>query len=361
MCCYFPPWWHKHSQLHRLLGEGRWYLPRTARRAAGSAVATDAGSSKGGGFSASANKYWLWALDPAQFPLVAYVDLDVLILSNLDALLHIELDEKTPIAAVTAAPICQSRSFNGGLLVFRPSLRTATTLLLAGRLLQWPHKGDLPDFDHVRLTPGGEPLMVVNNSRKGAGRYGRYHDGELSLAAVELCEPLNCQSSRCLRAQQLYPNVSVRAARALCRQQYYKRGLARSNSFQRTAQPGTGAPLTKSMMKSCEPGLHDQSVLNWVFQGAWRRLPRAYNIQPPLWDALDCSGTLANGSMQVGALHYAGVAKPWWRTPHRTHIRVAPLSQRSVRLWRDMCPDVKLVTGFPGSRPTSKCKHGLLV
>eukprot|EP00966_Prymnesium_polylepis_P025522 588906-Prymnesium_polylepis.1 len=35
-------------------------------------------------------------------------------------------------------------------------------------------------------------------------------------------------------------------------------------------------------MKSCEPGLHDQSVLNWLFENAWLRLPRIYNIQPPL-------------------------------------------------------------------------------
>ena len=196
---------------------------------------------------------------------------------------------------------------------------------------------------------------------KGSSRYGRYRDGELSLAAVELCEPLSCQSSRCLRAQQLHPNTSVRAARALCRQQYHKKGVPRGNLFQRTAQPGTGAPVSKSMMKSCEPGLHDQSVLNWLFQGAWRRLPRAYNVQPPLWDALDCSGMLRNGSVQVGVLHYAGVAKPWWKAPHRTHIRVAPLSQRSARVWRDMCPEIRLITGFPGSRSAGRCRNGELV
>ena len=90
-------------------------------------------------FSSTANKYYLWALDPARFPLAVYLDIDVAVFSNLDALLHLEFAE--PIAAVGAAPLCQSRSFNSGLLVFKPSMATLAKLLFAGRAVSWPWRG----------------------------------------------------------------------------------------------------------------------------------------------------------------------------------------------------------------------------
>ena len=175
----------------------------------------------------ASNKLWLWGLDAKRFPRCLYMDTDVAILHNLDALLHLEFSE--PIAAVGAAPLCQSRSFNSGLLIFKPSAHTLAKLLFASRVVGWPWRGEMPDFDAVRIGPGGEPLSVVRIKRSwnGAASWPRTglpqvprrdesqaawehrathatdagQDGRnWSLSAAELCAPSGCSRPGCIPA-----------------------------------------------------------------------------------------------------------------------------------------------------------------
>ena len=76
----------------------------------------------------SVKKIWLWALPSTRFPIACYLDLDVLITSNLDAL--IEGPTSFELAAVQAVG-CSSglNVFNAALLVFRPSLSRLESLL----------------------------------------------------------------------------------------------------------------------------------------------------------------------------------------------------------------------------------------
>jgi hypothetical protein len=129
-------------------------------------------------------------------------------------------------------------------------------------------------------------------------------------------------------------------------------GLARPGQsfhgehFLMRGRPG-GGPLNRWVLKSCEPGLHDQSVLNWLFERAWYRLPRVYNAQPRLWDMLECSN-MRNGSAQVALLHFAGRAKPWWQNPMEVPQPIVPLSKSAIKVWRRQCPHVPLERGIRG-------------
>ena len=100
------------------------------------------GDHGGGGAAAwalkSLSKLWLWALDAADFPLVCFLDLDVLVRTNIDAVLdtrwHRLPEWPQPgaerLAAVPALGCRNGRNvFNAAVLVFRPSLATLERLL----------------------------------------------------------------------------------------------------------------------------------------------------------------------------------------------------------------------------------------
>ena len=95
-------------------------------------------SASGGHLGSAAIKYWLWALEPRRFDRVAYLDVDILLLQNIDELLHTDFEE--PLAAVTSGPLCQYRSFNSGIMVLKPSLDTLAWLLLGHRFANPPWK-----------------------------------------------------------------------------------------------------------------------------------------------------------------------------------------------------------------------------
>ena len=428
------------------------------------------------GFGVASNKLWLWALDPRRYPRVAYLDVDVAVLHNIDALLSFNLTE--PIAAVGAAPLCQSRSFNSGLLVFKPSVKTLAKLLFAHRVVQWPWRGEVPDFDEIRLSPDGEPRMIVRLRRRMAGaaiatrrraaraaaprapspaasRWLSAWDDEVAraasaelmadgrnwtLSAAEHCAPAGCTRPDCLPALKHFLSAPVAApdlhalvveplvrdeeknhhgANAAAKEGINARVGSSSSSTTTTTSPnsptsrhtlprtppprwaqvqqalyscqsylldtvrlaragasfreggflsrghpkwdidpsksskgGSGAgiataPLGRWVLKSCEPGLHDQSALNWLFEHSWHRLPRGYNVQPRLWDMLECSG-MRNGTAEVAVLHYAGPAKPWWRNPTQVPMPIVPLSKGSIRAWRRLCPAAPLENGVRG-------------
>jgi len=109
----------------------------------------------------SLKKVWLWALPSERFPRVCYLDVDVLLRANIDVLLapsllsaplphQVKVPDEIPspssmplahgdaggahfeIAAVPAVG-CSVNVFNGGVLVFRPSLATLEALLIRER------------------------------------------------------------------------------------------------------------------------------------------------------------------------------------------------------------------------------------
>lgn len=235
------------------------------------------------------HKYWLWALDPERYPRVAYLDVDVLVMRNLDRLLHAEFSHD--IAAVTSAPICQLKSFNSGLLVLKPNLRTLVRLLLGHRFVNFPWKGRVPEFDDARLSLSG-PLTLKKQQRVvGAPT--------LVIGWAEHCLPPGCNTASCAPADTL-ANAKLAAVLrpnqtgflSKCRTLHggkYKRGAL--------------------VQKSCERHAFDQSVLNWHFAGRWFNLPKLYNVQSQLWELMATKGKIEEHS--IAMIHFAGDLKPW--------------------------------------------------
>ena len=172
-------------------------------------------------------KLLLWALPPERFPLVAFIDLDVLVLQNLDQLL-MDKYVLTPPKAIAAAPIttgCGSvpfnTFFNSGVIVFRPSLTDLHKLLLTAHYTNYPWKGYFPRPRSVswadKCSPRDDVYLFhrLFNSSKTA-----FHD---------------CR---------LYHNGS----------------------------------LTGRMDMACEPSFADQSIMNHVFKRNWTRLDTRFNV-----------------------------------------------------------------------------------
>lgn len=80
-------------------------------------------------------KLHLWALP---FSRVCFLDLDVLVLRNLDSLLAMPLAQ--PLAAVRNPGCARLDSFNGGVLVFKPSRETLRGILLRSCTYYWRAK-----------------------------------------------------------------------------------------------------------------------------------------------------------------------------------------------------------------------------
>ena len=221
-------------------------------------------------YRASAARLMLWALPPERFPLLAYLDLDLIIFRNVDVLLQTQL----PFAGFAAVGDCQVYTagrvikkgakgvlpvFNGGVLVFRPSLAALTNLATTSRWMAYPWNGFRPREESKPL-PGGE------------------------LPWYDICAPAGCRSKACSPADKMFPNVSspLRA----CRERY------------------KGKILHSRLIKACEPKYSDQSVMNIVFRSTWKALPHTYNTRVP---SLGIKGGLANTS--IG--HFSGEPKPW--------------------------------------------------
>ena len=207
----------------------------------------------------------------------------------------------------------------------------------------------------AQLRPALAPSYEVAGADAGA---------TWQLSASELCMPSGCSSSDCLTALILFPNeTNVRRAIARCRRLMHTAlGLPRANlSFFLYGRPG-GGKLKRWIQRSCEPGLHDQSGMNWLFEGAWRPLSQAYNVQVQLWEKMACSVWLNRTLASAAVLHYAGEAKPWWEKPERVATGVSPLSRRVTRVWRTLCPSVPRERGSKGAHvvPTCDERQGLV-
>ena len=329
-------------------------------------------------FLGAANKYWLWALDAARYPRVAYLDLDVLLLRNVDALLH--LDFAQPLAAVTSGPLCNARSFNSGVLVLKPSLITLAWLLLGERFANWPWKGRVPRFQEARLSSAGPVAVVVTRTGSTArgsararnikGRSSGSTGGsggsgimQRNLSWVEQCAPAHCERygahRTCLRGGSSGNATAGANANNLTSSGGGDGGESGGESAGLETckkRHGGSYSWSRRLKKVCEPSPRDQSVLNWHFNDSsrWLALPRAFNVQPRLWSAAQKAGVLEPGAAgEVAVLHFVGAEKPWTQSArmaaaHGHHAAAAGrvlgkaaaierLPEPLVNLWRGAC------------------------
>ena len=258
-------------------------------------------------------KLLLWALPPETFPRVAFIDLDVLILTNLDELLR---DEHMLVApnAIAAAPVglaCEKGSaspehantafFNSGVFVFRPSLTHLHLLLLTEHHVHYPWNGYFPAMKNASWADQCSPKDDVY-------RFARLFNG----------------SSNAFRDCRLHHNGS----------------------------------LTGRIPKACEPTLTDQSILNRVFGKRWNLLDSRFNVHRQ--GLLGCR-FVANASEErvaegggagaetsvsckgkvVSIVHFVGEPKPWdpdRRRRSQPHGATSPTFEESAKmLYRQRC------------------------
>ena len=165
-------------------------------------------------------KLWLWAL-PVQR--AVFLDIDMLVRSNVDSLLSMELPSGGPgggpkVGAVTCKSRYGNRFFNTGLLVFEPSLLVLKHLLEVERWANYPWNGYMP------------------------------HPSE---KWPDICAPVDDPYA----ARRLFPNASN--PMGACRGTYKGRQPVR-------------------MSKACEQKYTDQSIFNFAF-GSHVLVPAMYN------------------------------------------------------------------------------------
>jgi lipopolysaccharide biosynthesis glycosyltransferase len=258
-------------------------------------------------------KLLLWALPPETFPRVAFIDLDVLILTNLDELLRDEhmLVAPNAIAAAPAGLACEKGSaspehantafFNSGVFVFRPSLTHLHLLLLTEHHVHSPWNGYFPAMKNASWADQCSPKDDVY-------RFARLFNG----------------SSNAFRDCRLHHNGS----------------------------------LTGRIPKACEPTLTDQSILNRVFGKRWNLLDSRFNVHRQ--GLLGCR-FVANASEErvaegggagaetsvsckgkvVSIVHFVGEPKPWdpdRRRRSQPHGATSPTVEESAKmLYRQRC------------------------
>ena len=107
-------------------------------------------------------KLWLWALPTTHR--VVYLDLDILILRNIDALLDVvppTLPDGSPgLGAVTCKTRFGERFFNSGILVLTPSLRTLEQLLELKRFASAPWNGQIPRLADIHGRTFARRAMI---------------------------------------------------------------------------------------------------------------------------------------------------------------------------------------------------------
>ena len=272
--------------------------------------------------SFAASKYWLWAFDEAQFSRLGYLDVDLLLMENIDELLLSNFTE--PLAAASNGPLCQFRSFNSGVMVLKPSLQTLLWLLVGDRFSRYPWFGRMPAFDEARLGPMG-PVTYAHR---------KTHVGNVLVPGwAERCAPPGCTDARCM-----YGTSDDREENHFGLEQCRRR------------VPGDLFVGHRRIQKSCEQKVYDQSVLNWHFADRWYALPRAFNVQPPLYLALSRDFpelvTPSTGMALPKILHYVGIHKPWHPEPVFHAMDATAMSGHRVHafqlrdLWRNQTREI---------------------
>lgn len=184
-------------------------------------------------------KLWIWALPPTQYPLLLYLDIDVLITENIDDVLAYKFS--TPVAAVPCPHgMWEEKAirFNAGVLLLKPNLNWHAILLRLARFSNYPWSG---------YVPRAKLVTLMNETRMW----------------YDICAPDDgCREQSCLEARRLFPQASepLKACR-----------LAHNASF------------AFRIPKACATKIGDQSIHN-----SGRPPPFASQTCPatlrPLWD-----------------------------------------------------------------------------
>lgn len=255
------------------------------------------------------SKLWLWAL-PARR--CVYIDLDMLVLKNLDTLMHAGAGGSAGSvggAALMAPAACKVRSgttfFNSGLLVLTPSLDTLGRLLELARFTRHPWNGRVPAAVGAQAT------------------------------WPQVCSPANDP----LAANRLFPNASGRA-------------LDGTSAALLACRRAHGGLKAWRMLKACESKFTDQSILNYAFgypcdsPRCWPHLQRAgrtacactarekergLSLLPPDFSRHDVGATDLE-LRAASVVHFVGEPKPW--NPTQRRRRGAPAM---TSLWKRVC------------------------
>ena len=199
-------------------------------------------------------KLYLWALPPTLWQRIVYIDLDVLVQHNIDALLSLPFEE--PLAAVhTGAHGCappSSHPFNSGLLVIKPSMSTLRALLLRSCVLS----------SSSRLLP--------------------------TRGATALADTLAAAESGMFAPSSYWSHVR---SKATCAKAFADGRHVHGHEIGRH--------------KACEKSLLDQSLLNMHFRSNYHRLSYTYNA-PALWKRAPPVRVA-----DIAVLHFNSEPKPW--------------------------------------------------
>ena len=205
-------------------------------------------------------KLFLWAMPPSLYSRLVYLDLDVLVQHNIDALLAQPFVEWIGAVQAMSYRCARWETFNGGVLVIKPSSVTLRELLLRTCWAAATARITVPRRDK-RGAPSAEM-----RSQPPASFWGH------------TASPFTC-------ARAFLP-ADKRANR---------------NLHENFNVPGNNV----SVNKVCERSLLDQSLLNFHYRGIYHRLPFGYNA-PAHWKR---PPPVRFDEMAV--LHYLSEPKPW--------------------------------------------------
>lgn len=103
--------------------------------------------------SQTVRKFWIWALDPEKYPLLFYLDLDVLVAKNIDDVFNFPFRTHaaaTPCGAFNAT--MRGSGFNAGVLLMRPNAWVFREMLATSRWLTAPWNGYIPRRHEVTVN-----------------------------------------------------------------------------------------------------------------------------------------------------------------------------------------------------------------
>ena len=277
------------TTLRHAYGSGLLLISELARPPAGRRTYTD--------IRQTVRKFWLWKLDPVAYPLLFYVDLDVLVAQNLDDVFRFRLTTNlaaTPCGNATSDNAATRRmaGFNAGVLLLRPDAKVFELLLQRSRFVNFPWYGIVPRAKEVIWPPNGSnkqqwydvcaPQEVVA-------------DGNGTRLAVHI--------------QSLGLPIALNASES-------------SEWLLRQCRSAFNGGIYGWLEKVCAPKVGDQALHNHVLGKSWTRLPTNLNV-----DARKMTGSSLTSARLV---HFLGEPKPW--SENARHSRNV-----AVRGYRAIC------------------------
>lgn len=239
-------------------------------------------------------KLWIWALPPTRYPRLFYMDLDVLVNSNIDDLLAFEFN--TTVAAVPCPPSAwygKHPRFNAGVLLLKPDIGVHRTLKTLARWSNFPWNGFVPRKRKVE-APSGEQQQWY-----------------------DVCAPDDgCREPSCLMAVKLFPNSSepIKA----CRNHY-------------------NGQISHRIERACAPKIGDQSIHNAVLRNNDPRI-NGWTPMPPSGVNVDARELTSLTGARL--IHFLGEPKPWANRNVSARDRGRLSANPAIALYREMCADL---------------------